>query len=152
MIETCLDLLSTVLMIAIPPGVFPRCSDCSDCSVVQDRGSGGGSSGRYLSDGGLEPVSSLLQGAHTVVTGCLCLTNSCLMETVGQCGHPVQYCVQEPGSTANCKLDHHLTLELLLARGGGGTATLTVASDINNFTRQSTFFCILTFFGGIVGK
>ena len=69
------------------------------------------------------------------------------METAGQCGHPVQYCVQEPGSTANCKLDHHLELELLLARGGGGTATLTVAADINNFTRQSTFFCILTFFG-----
>ena len=129
------------------PGAFPRCSDCSDCSVVQDRGTGGDSSGRYLSDGGLGPVSCLLQGAHTVVTGCLCLTNSCLMETAGQCGHPVQYCVQEPGSTANCKLDHHLTLELLLARGGGGTATLTVASDINNFTRQSTFFCILTFFG-----
>ena len=34
--QTCLDILSSVLMIAIPPGVCPRCSNCSvmQCGAV----------------------------------------------------------------------------------------------------------------------
>ena len=118
-------------------------------------------SGRYLSDGGLGPVSSLLQDAHTVVTGCQ--LSSIIFDKLlfdGDCWTVWTPCtVLRAGAGQHSKLQTGPSPGIRTPSGPGrgrhrhaNCGLDTGASDINNFTRQSTFFCILTFFGWIVGK